>query len=71
MADRARVVEPDLWRLDTVRIMRNEESAVIAMGKLGGYEMTATSDLDLILVYDFDHVSPGKRDRRYRDRLPG
>jgi len=38
--------------------MRNEESAVIAMGKLGGYEMTATSDLDLILVYDFDHENP-------------
>ena len=28
--------------------------AVIAMGKLGGREMTAASDLDLILVYDFD-----------------
>ena len=28
--------------------------AVIAMGKLGGREMTATSDLDLILVYDHD-----------------
>lgn len=28
-------------------------SAVIAMGKLGGREMTATSDLDLIVVYDF------------------
>ena len=27
-------------------------SAVIAMGKLGGQEMTAASDLDLILVYD-------------------
>jgi glutamate-ammonia-ligase adenylyltransferase len=27
-------------------------SAVIAMGKLGGREMTAASDLDLILVYD-------------------
>ena len=27
-------------------------SAVIAMGKLGGREMTAGSDLDLILVYD-------------------
>jgi glutamate-ammonia-ligase adenylyltransferase len=27
-------------------------SAVIAMGKLGGHEMTAGSDLDLILVYD-------------------
>ena len=34
------------------------------MGKLGGREMTATSDLDLILVYDFDGEHPesdGKR----------
>jgi glutamate-ammonia-ligase adenylyltransferase len=38
--------------------MRDEESAVIAMGKLGGCEMTATSDLDLILVYDFDGEHP-------------
>ncbi|MFO1122533.1 MAG: bifunctional [glutamine synthetase] adenylyltransferase/[glutamine synthetase]-adenylyl-L-tyrosine phosphorylase [Hyphomicrobiales bacterium] len=29
-------------------------SAVIAMGKLGGREMTAGSDLDLIVVYDSD-----------------
>jgi glutamate-ammonia-ligase adenylyltransferase len=29
-------------------------AAVIAMGKLGGREMTAASDLDLIVVYDFD-----------------
>jgi glutamate-ammonia-ligase adenylyltransferase len=29
-------------------------AAVIAMGKLGGREMTASSDLDLIVVYDFD-----------------
>jgi glutamate-ammonia-ligase adenylyltransferase len=28
--------------------------AVVAMGKLGGREMTAASDLDLIVVYDFD-----------------
>jgi glutamate-ammonia-ligase adenylyltransferase len=28
-------------------------AAVIAMGKLGGREMTAASDLDLIVVYDF------------------
>lgn len=26
---------------------------VLAMGKLGGFEMTASSDLDLILIYDF------------------
>ena len=29
-------------------------ACVMAMGKLGGREMTASSDLDLILVYDFD-----------------
>ena len=26
--------------------------AVVAMGKLGGREMTASSDLDLVFVYD-------------------
>jgi glutamate-ammonia-ligase adenylyltransferase len=36
----------------------NEETAVLAMGKLGGQEMTATSDLDLILIYDFDQARP-------------
>jgi len=44
--------------------MRGEQTAVLAMGKLGGREMTATSDLDLILVYDFDDKTPesdGKR----------
>ncbi len=29
-------------------------AVVIAMGKLGGREMTAGSDLDLIVIYDFD-----------------
>ncbi|MGZ5862515.1 MAG: bifunctional [glutamine synthetase] adenylyltransferase/[glutamine synthetase]-adenylyl-L-tyrosine phosphorylase, partial [Methyloceanibacter sp.] len=29
------------------------QAAVLAMGKLGGREMTAASDLDLIVVYDF------------------
>ena len=38
--------------------MRGEEAAVLAMGKLGGYEMTATSDLDLILIYDYDGSQP-------------
>jgi [glutamine synthetase] adenylyltransferase / [glutamine synthetase]-adenylyl-L-tyrosine phosphorylase len=44
--------------------LRAEQTAVLAMGKLGGREMTATSDLDLILIYDFnaDHAeSDGKR----------
>ncbi len=38
--------------------LRGEETAVLAMGKLGGNEMTATSDLDLILIYDFDEDRP-------------
>jgi len=33
-------------------------AAVLAMGKLGGREMTANSDLDLIVVYDFDPERP-------------
>ncbi len=38
--------------------MSAEETAVVAMGKLGGCEMTAASDLDLILIYDFDERVP-------------
>jgi glutamate-ammonia-ligase adenylyltransferase len=33
--------------------VRGGDAAVIAMGKLGGCEMTASSDLDLIVIYDF------------------
>ena len=39
-------------------------AVVLAMGKLGGREMTAASDLDLIVVYDFDPdcvQTPGER----------
>ena len=38
--------------------LRGQEIAVLAFGKLGGREMTATSDLDLIVVYDFDREHP-------------
>ncbi|MCE1235119.1 MAG: bifunctional [glutamine synthetase] adenylyltransferase/[glutamine synthetase]-adenylyl-L-tyrosine phosphorylase [Hyphomicrobiales bacterium] len=31
-------------------------AAVVALGKLGGREMTASSDLDLMLLYDFDET---------------
>jgi [glutamine synthetase] adenylyltransferase / [glutamine synthetase]-adenylyl-L-tyrosine phosphorylase len=34
--------------------VKGGSAVIIAMGKLGGREMTATSDLDLIVVYDFD-----------------
>lgn len=40
------------------------EWAVMGLGKLGGREMTATSDLDLVFVYEFDsarEVSLGER----------
>ncbi|MBN9004733.1 MAG: bifunctional [glutamine synthetase] adenylyltransferase/[glutamine synthetase]-adenylyl-L-tyrosine phosphorylase [Rhizobiales bacterium] len=39
------------------RIAR-QETAILAMGKLGSREMTASSDLDLILLYDFDPEQP-------------
>jgi len=39
------------------RIM-GQETAILAMGKLGSREMTASSDLDLILIYDYDHEYP-------------
>jgi glutamate-ammonia-ligase adenylyltransferase len=38
--------------------IRGQETAVIAMGRLGSREMTASSDLDLILLYDFDPEHP-------------
>jgi glutamate-ammonia-ligase adenylyltransferase len=33
-------------------------AVIVAMGKLGGREMTASSDLDLIVIYDFDPAQP-------------
>src|SRR6185312_2153511 len=45
-------------------VIRAVHKAVLAMGKLGGYEMTATSDLDLILAYDFDEAHPESDGRR-------
>lgn len=38
--------------------IKDQETAIVAMGKLGSREMTASSDLDLILIYDFDHDAP-------------
>jgi [glutamine synthetase] adenylyltransferase / [glutamine synthetase]-adenylyl-L-tyrosine phosphorylase len=35
-----------------------QETAILAMGRLGSREMTAASDLDLILLYDFDAEHP-------------
>jgi glutamate-ammonia-ligase adenylyltransferase len=44
--------------------VKGGEVALVAMGRLGGREMTAASDLDLLLLYDFDEkatASDGKR----------
>ena len=41
--------------------IKGQETAILAMGRLGSREMTASSDLDLILLYDFDPEHPGFR----------
>jgi [glutamine synthetase] adenylyltransferase / [glutamine synthetase]-adenylyl-L-tyrosine phosphorylase len=43
---------------ETYGHIRNGQSAVLALGRLGAREMTASSDLDLIVIYDFDHDHP-------------
>jgi len=44
--------------------IKGQKSALLALGKLGGREMTATSDLDLIIVYDFDDEHPQSNGER-------
>jgi glutamate-ammonia-ligase adenylyltransferase len=50
----------DAFALDHGRV-RGGRVAVLAMGKLGSREMTAASDLDLIVIYDFP-VDAGESD---------
>ncbi len=38
--------------------LKGQQTAILAMGKLGSREMTASSDLDLIMIYDFDADHP-------------
>jgi glutamate-ammonia-ligase adenylyltransferase len=52
----ARVVEDNFAKLHGR--VPGQEIAILALGKLGGREMTPTSDLDLIVVYDFDAEHP-------------
>jgi [glutamine synthetase] adenylyltransferase / [glutamine synthetase]-adenylyl-L-tyrosine phosphorylase len=35
-----------------------QQTAILALGRLGAREMTASSDLDLIVIYDFDAERP-------------
>lgn len=56
-------------------------AAIVALGKLGGREMTAASDLDLMVIYDFDPaalqsngekpLSPAQYYARFTQRLIG
>ena len=46
--------------------IKDQETAILAMGRLGSREMTASSDLDLILLYDFDPRPSGFRRRSDR-----
>ena len=57
----------DEFRLAHGRMSKGE-AAILAMGKLGGREMTAASDLDLILLYDFNEKVPASNGSR---SLPG
>jgi glutamate-ammonia-ligase adenylyltransferase len=43
---------------ETHGCLPGQQTALLAMGKLGGREMTASSDLDLIMIYDFDADTP-------------
>jgi len=38
--------------------VNGQQTAILAMGRLGSREMTAASDLDLILLYEFDPENP-------------
>ncbi len=38
--------------------VRGQQTAILALGRLGAREMTASSDLDLIVVYDYDAAHP-------------
>jgi glutamate-ammonia-ligase adenylyltransferase len=44
--------------------VRGQETAILALGRLGAREMTASSDLDLIVVYDFDAKHPNSDGKR-------
>ncbi len=41
-----------------------QQTAIVAMGRLGGREMTAASDLDLLVIYDFNREQPDSDGKR-------
>lgn len=38
-------------------VIENSSICILAMGKLGGHEITTTSDVDMVLIYDADDMS--------------
>ncbi len=44
--------------------IRGGECAIVALGRLGAREMTASSDLDLIVIYDFERQHPNSDGKR-------
>jgi len=56
------LVEADF--AETYGRVRGGQSAIVALGRLGAREMTASSDLDLIVVYDFDQDHPDSDGKR-------
>ncbi len=44
--------------------LRGQVTAILALGRLGAREMTANSDLDLIVIYDFDGKHPNSDGRQ-------
>ena len=44
--------------------IRRQDTAILALGRLGAREMTASSDLDLIVIYDFDAKHPNSDGKR-------
>ena len=50
--------------------IRGEQTAILALGRLGAREMTANSDLDLIVIYDFDQEHPELRRQAAALRRP-
>ena len=57
-----RIVEQDFTA--TYGRIRGQETAILALGRLGAKEMTANSDLDLIVIYDFDQKHPNSGGKR-------
>ena len=38
-------------------VVENSSICILAMGKLGGYELTTTSDVDMVLIYDAEDMT--------------